>query len=153
MDFNQSVNYYENKKLRQKALEVAARCNPGNGKMIARGVRGIDLHPVSYAPNPNEGKKKCNHEYVIKLHLEGKTQKELSEIFGVSKQNISYIILRYNKANGITNIKPDRESIIDKTGKLFYNEGRTHNEIAEIMECEKKTVIKRVSVYKKRYGK
>lgn len=153
MNYEIGINYYEVKKKRQEALDVAAKCNPGNGKMIARGVRGIDLHPVSYAPNPNEGKKKCNHEDVIKLHLEGKTQKELSEIFGVSKQNISYIILRYNKANGITKIKPDKTSVIDETGKLFYNDGKTREEIMEILNCDKKTVIKRLSVYKIRNRK
>lgn len=153
MQYEQGINYLDIKRQRAKALEVAARCNPKKPIMLPRGVRGIDLQPINLRPNPNSDKKKCDHDEVIKMHLAGKNQKELSEIFKVSKQNISYIILRYNKANGITNIKPDRESIINKTGKLFYNEGRTHNEIAEIMECEKKTVIKRVSVYKKRYGK
>lgn len=45
MQYETGINYFDLKKKRQEALEVASKCNPGKGKMIASGVRGIDLHP------------------------------------------------------------------------------------------------------------
>ena len=117
MNYEQGINYADIKRQRAKALEVAAKCTPKKPVMIARGVRGIDLHPQSKPVHINNGIRKTNTEEVIRMHLAGKTQGEIAEFYKVTKQNISYIILRYNRANGITNIKPDKESVIDKTGK------------------------------------
>lgn len=40
---NIEINYYENKKQRQKALDAASKCTPKKAIFIERGVRGIDL--------------------------------------------------------------------------------------------------------------
>lgn len=147
-----SINYYENKKHRQKALEIATRCTPKPPIFIARGVRGIDLHPQSKPSHINNGKRKTDTLEVIKMHNEGKTYGEIAEFYNVTKQSISYIVLRYNRANGIlTEPAKTRNGVIEETWNL-YKEGKSYSEISEIMKCKKNTIAQRISTHKKRNG-
>lgn len=87
------------------------------------------------------------------MHNEGKSYSEIAELYKVTKQSISYIVLRYNRANGIATEPPKtRKGVIDETWNL-YEEGKTYDEIAEIMNCKKKTIKQRISTYKMKHGK
>ncbi len=153
MQYETGINYFDLKKKRQEALEVASKCNPGNGKMIARGVRGIDLHPQIKPSHVTRGNRKTETSEVIRMHNEGKTYGEIAEFYNVTKQSISYIVLRYNRANGIATEPPKtRKGVIEETWHL-HSEGKSYDEIAEMMKCKKKTIKQRIRTYKLKHGK
>lgn len=153
MDYKATPDYLGVKYNRLKALEAASKCTPKPAIYIGKGVRGIDLHPKVKPSRITNRNRKTDTAEVIRMHNEGKNYAEIAAFYKVTKQNICYIVLRYNRANGIDTEPPKtKKGVFEETWNL-YKEGKTYAEIAKIMNCKKNTVIQRISTYKKRHGK
>lgn len=97
-------------------------------------------HPKRYAPRKSPYKKKDAHNDPIKkMHSEGKNDVEIGKALGITASHAG----RIRRMMKLPKISPVRSKIDNDTMLLYFKNGFTDKEIAELLNMSKNAVNKR----------